>query len=115
MVPEVAARGGKIEVRWYCTDGEQNPAKVMSITDAARSHFILTTGSCKWTGRNMDGVNMESNLVLRGAQQATGSFNQLFDLFWTDPDGNEYSLPNETYRDQTYADWKWYVAEKPYY
>ncbi len=115
LLNQAAARGGKIEIRWYSTHGEQNHAKTMSITNADRNHYILTTGSCNWTGRNMDGVNMESNLVLRGAQKANGSFNQLFDLFWSNSDGNEYSLPYEAFRDQTRGDWKWRLGEKPFY
>lgn len=110
-----AERGADIEVRWYSTHGEQNHAKAMTITNPKTGKYILTTGSCNWTGRNMDGVNMEANVVVDGSSALAARFNRLFDMFWTNEDGVEYSLPYEAFRDQTASDRKWILGEKPYY
>ncbi len=111
---DLVKRCKNVDVRWYSTHGEQNHAKIMTISNPARGTYEMTTGSCNWTGRNMDGVNMESNLVLSGARDACESFNTLFDLFWTNSDGNEYSLDFDTYGGSA-SRWKWKRGEKPFY
>jgi hypothetical protein len=115
LLEEARRRGGRIEVRWYSTHGEQNHDKTLSIVNPRTGKSRLTAGSCNWTGRNMDGVNMEANIVLDGATHVTRSFNALFDLFWTNADGNEYSLPYDAFSDQTAPDRKWILGEKPFY
>lgn len=115
LLAEAAKRGGRIEIRWYLTHGEQNHAKVMSISDPERDRYLITTGSCNWTGRNMAGVNMESNINVEGSRKITETFNRLFDRFWTNADGRSYSEPYETYRDTIAPDWKWHIGEAPYF
>ena len=114
LLREARKAGGNLEVRWYSTHGEQNHAKTMSITNARTGAYFLTTGSCNWTGRNMDGVNMESNIIVDGAPRVNRAFDDLFDLFWTNRDGNEYSLDYEVYQDAA-SDVRWRRGEKPYY
>jgi len=87
----------------------------MSITHAQGNKYLLTTGSCNWTGRNMDGVNMEANIIVEGSPKVAASFNRYFDRFWSNSDGMEYSLPYEAFKDRTAADWKWKKGEKPFY
>lgn len=106
---------GQIEIRWYATRGEQNHAKTMSITCADRGRYALTTGSGNWTSRNLAGVNMEANIVVEGSSKINESFNTLFDLFWTNEDGVEYSLNYEAFADQTATDLKWRLGERPFY
>lgn len=106
---------GRIAIRWYATHGEQNHAKVMSISSDDGSRSYLTTGSCNWTGRNMAGVNMESNVEFRDAHAVTTAFEALFDRFWSNAAGAEYSLDYETFSDQIASDLKWKLGEKPYY
>jgi hypothetical protein len=103
-----------IHIRWYSTHGEQNHAKIMSITNPSGQKYELTTGSCNWTGRNMDGVNMEANVVVSGASKICGRFNKLFDLFWSNDDGNEYSVDG-TAIGTVASDRKWKRGERPYY
>ena len=114
LLREAERSGGRLEVRWYSTHGEQNHAKTMSITNSKSGKHQLTTGSCNWTGRNMDGVNMEANIIIDGSLHVAKSFNTFFDLFWTNGDGNEYSLDYETFQDAA-PDWKWKKGEKPLY
>lgn len=115
LLAEAARRGGRIEIRWYSTHGEQNHAKTLSIVNPRTGKRLLTTGSCNWTGRNMDGVNMEANIAVDGAEGVTADFNALFDRFWTNADGNEYSLPYDALSDETAPDRKWRLGEKPFY
>ena len=115
LLREAAARGATVLVRWYSTHGEQNHAKTMSIINPVRGKFVLTTGSCNWTGRNMDGINMEANVVVDGSRRVVGQFNRLFDLFWTNGDGSEYSVDYEAFERDTASDLKWRMGEKPFY
>ncbi len=103
-----------IEVRWYSTHGEQNHAKIMSIVNPAKGKYDLTTGSCNWTGRNMDGVNMEANVLISGSRKLCNQFNNFFDLFWSNDDGNEYSIDYKYYSEGA-SGWKWKRGEKPFY
>lgn len=105
---------GALTFRWYNTRGEQNHAKSMCITNPDPRRNWLTTGSCNWTGRNMNGVNMEANLVVRGSVGLNQAFNQHFDLLWTNRDGNLYSLDYEDFADHG-GYLKWTLGEKPFY
>ena len=89
LLNQARDRKARLEVRWYSTHGEQNHAKTMSISNPATRKYQITTGSCNWTGRNMAGVNMESNVLLDGAVKPVEDFNVLFDLFWSNSDGKE--------------------------
>jgi hypothetical protein len=111
---QAEATGGRIEIRWYSTHGEQNHAKTMSIRNRRTGHTRFTTGSANWTGRNLDGVNMESNLVLSDAPHVNAAFDAHFDQFWTNADGVEYSLPYEAFQDAA-PDAKWRRGEKPWH
>lgn len=104
-----------IEIRWYATHGEQNHAKIMSICNRKTGRAFLTTGSCNWTGRNLDGINMELNLFLENATECVNTFNSRFDMLWNQTDGIEYSLPYETFIDQTGSEWLWHLGENPFY
>ena len=89
---------GKILIRWYSTHGEQNHAKIMSITNEALKKYELTTGSCNWTGKNMNSINMESNLFVFNAKKLNDKFNKYFDrAFFNQQKDVEYSLDYEIY------------------
>lgn len=82
-----------IKIRWYSTHGEQNHAKVMSITNAKTGKYEILTGSCNWTRKNMANINMESNIAVFGSKKLTSQFNELFDRFWSNSEkGIEYSV-----------------------
>lgn len=88
-----------IDIRWYNTTGEQNHAKIMSITNPVTGKFVMLNGSANWTGKNLNDVNMEANLLTDGAIQATTKFNDIFDRLFSNTDGIIYSLDyyHETY------------------
>jgi len=82
-------------IRWYETHGEQNHAKIMSITNEKANKYELFTGSANWTGKNLKDINMEANLRAIGSKKLNAKFNRLFDLFWNNTDGMVYSIPYE--------------------
>jgi hypothetical protein len=82
-----------IQVRWYATHGEQNHAKVMSITNAKTGKFEIIEGSCNWTSKNMNGINMEANFVVESSSRLVGKFNNRFDILYGNKEaGQQYSL-----------------------
>jgi hypothetical protein len=101
----------KLAIRWYSTHGEQNHAKIISVTNKESGKFILMTGSANWTGKNLLDINMESNLIVLGSERINQEFNDLFDLFWTNHDGMEYSLDYQAYQEHSGMN-KWLFQEK---
>lgn len=88
-------REANLVVRWYETHGEQNHAKIMSITNERTNKYELFTGSANWTGKNLKDINMEANLRVTGSKKLNAKFNRLFDRFWHNTDGMIYSIPYE--------------------
>jgi len=86
--------GLNLEIRWYDTHGEQNHAKIMSITNTepARQKYELINGSANWTGKNLKDINLEANICLKGSKKVVNKFNTLFDLFWWNSDGMAYTI-----------------------
>ena len=104
--------GLKLEIRWYDTHGEQNHAKIMSITDAKADKYQLLTGSCNWTGKNLNNINMESNILVKGSKKLNTQFNNLFDKFWTNSDSMIYTIKYQgKYQKHTGME-KWLNGEK---
>jgi phosphatidylserine/phosphatidylglycerophosphate/cardiolipin synthase-like enzyme len=84
--------GLNLEVRWYCSSGEQNHAKAMTITAPRAGKHQLTLGSANWTRKSLAGINLEANLFVEGAEHVNREFNDLFDRMWANRDGGiEYS------------------------
>lgn len=81
-----------IRVRWYNTTGEQNHAKIMSVTNELMGKYVLFNGSANWTGKNLNDINMESNLLVEGSMGITNQFNSTFDNLMSNADGVIYSL-----------------------
>lgn len=107
----------KLALRWYSTHGEQNHAKIMSISGPAKNRWQIVTGSANWTGKNIGGANMEANLVVRGGREVNEKFDAQFDVFWANSEpGIEYTIayddPRYRYHEQTADDSKWTNGEK---
>lgn len=106
--------GLNLDIRWYDTHGEQNHAKIMSITNTnpARQKYELINGSANWTGKNLKDINLEANIRLRDAKKIVNKFNSLFDLFWQNSDGMVYTIEYEgKYQAHTGLD-KWKNGER---
>lgn len=100
-----------IEIRWYNTHGEQNHAKIISVTNTVSGKYELMTGSANWTGKNLNGANLESNVRVVGAEGMTCRFNGLFDSFWNNKGGVEYTLAYSEHKKNA-AMLKWYFGER---
>lgn len=101
-----------IQIRWYETHGEQNHAKIMSITNEKTDKYQVFTGSANWTGKNLKDINMESNVSLKGAKAICEKFNGLFDKFWTNSDGLVYTIRYEGKYQKHTGMSKWLDGEK---
>lgn len=115
MLREAALRGGKLEVRWYATHGEQNHVKSASVRNVVTGRMVLLMGSCNWTGRNMAGVNMEANLLVEGCPQVVNGFCGNFDVAWRNGGDGLQSLPYEAFAPETASNRKWHLGEKPFF
>jgi hypothetical protein len=91
----------RLQVRWYSTHGEQNHAKIMSITNPLTGKYEITTGSTNWTGKNMNDINMEANLVVEGSKKLNRDFNQIFDRLWNNDGDLHYTLDYSAYDIET--------------
>lgn len=90
--------GSNIKLRWYATHGEQNHAKILSITNEESSKYEIFTGSTNWTGKNMNNINMEANLSIKGAKKLNDKFNKIFDkLFYNQEENILYSWDYSAY------------------
>lgn len=96
------------QVRWSATHGEQNHAKIISITGKDKNQIF--TGSCNWTRKNLGDIgilgkkgpiNMESNLLVENVPELNLQFNQLFDMkFQNNEENYLLSHPFETWSPQ---------------
>ncbi len=97
----VTRSGGKINIRWYATHGEQFHSK---ITRIANPHeIVVSLGSANLTKRNLGNFNLESNIVARMHhdspldQQISG----YFDRIWLNTDGSNYTLDFAAFNDSS--------------
>ena len=82
-----------IAVRWFKTQGEQAHGKWLLIR-RADGGGCLVSGSANFTRRNLDGFNLETDLVVTGpaAHSVFQSVGTLFERQWRNEDGIEFSL-----------------------
>jgi phosphatidylserine/phosphatidylglycerophosphate/cardiolipin synthase-like enzyme len=103
----LADRG--VAVRWYRTSGEQFHSK-MALFEYGDTLSTLILGSANWTRRNLDSLNLETNVSLSGPSRAPvfAEARDYFAFVWTNgfgrgadgvPPDLVTSLPYEEYRD----------------
>ena len=94
----VQASGGRIQVRWYQTSGEQFHTKLTLISRAGR--LIASLGSANLTRRNLDDYNLEANVALELASDSAlaSEFSGYFERLWRNQ-GGRYTLPFERFDD----------------
>jgi len=87
-------RRAGIAVRWFNTNGEQAHGKFVLIQRADGS-ACLVGGSANFTRRNLDGFNLETDVVVSGPADHA-AFRQVqayFDRQWENEGGTAFSLP----------------------
>ncbi|MFP4358010.1 MAG: phospholipase D-like domain-containing protein [Puniceicoccaceae bacterium] len=105
----LAARS--VEVRWYRTQGEQFHTK-MALFRFAGSRATLALGSANWTRRNLNNLNLETNVSVSGPADdpVFAEASEYFSLVWSNayrrglgdiPSGLRTSLPFEAFRDDS--------------
>jgi len=89
-----------IPVRWCMTNGEQCHSKMMMVNDADGTGMLLA-GSANFTRRNLDNLNLETNVQVRGpvAAPVLADANALFGARWNNEPGRIHSLDYETFAD----------------
>ncbi len=90
-----------IPVRWCETRGEQCHSKFM-LARHANGEATLIVGSANFTRRNLNNLNLETNLVLTGeitGLTALADAADWFELRWNNTDDKRFSVDYETYAD----------------
>lgn len=97
----VTVSGGKIDVRWYRTHGEQFHTKLALIRRGER--FIASLGSANLTRRNLGNYNLEANVVIESSATSPLAIQMLgyFDRLWTNNGTEviEFTAPFGAYQD----------------
>ncbi|WP_232781833.1 phospholipase D family protein [Marinicella sediminis] len=102
-----------IPVRWCDTHGEQCHSKMMLFhrTHAA-SQLLL--GSANFTRRNLDDLNLETNVLLTGDGQLPAIVNAMgyFERYWNNGPDQNFSQPYEYYMDEGWLRyWRYRLME----
>lgn len=87
-----------IPVRWFNTHGEQAHGKWLLIR-RRDGRGCLLSGSANFTRRNLDGFNLETDLIVVGAgdHPVFRAIADLFERYWSNQDGIAFSLPYATF------------------
>jgi HKD family nuclease len=102
----VNSTGGNIQVKWYDTQGEQFHTKMLMVLREEES--IVIGGSANFTRRNVDDINLETNLRIDAPHDSAviQDVNQYFNRIWENEDG-QYTLPYEAYAED--SQWKYWL------
>jgi len=84
-----------LSIRWADTHGEQFHPKVLALYGEGREEGVLLLGSANWTRRNLDDLNLEAGVCLKGADEALARYREFFELAWQEG-SLEYSAWEET-------------------
>lgn len=90
-----------IPVRWCETRGEQCHSKFM-LARRADGEARLIVGSANFTRRNLNNLNLETNVVVTGRTAeltALADAADWFELRWSNTDDKRFSVDYETYAD----------------
>lgn len=98
-----------IPIRWCNTQGEQCHSKMLLKTSTnGQSELIL--GSANYTRRNLNDLNLETNVRLLAAsnQPVIQNAQHYFNQAWTNPDQQNYSVNYSHYQDDSRLKYWWY-------
>ena len=90
-----------IPVRWCHTTGEQCHSKLIRLQHSA-SDQVMIAGSANFTRRNLDNLNPETNVLIRGRadDQALAEAADWFEQRWSNANGRSFSLAYPDYADE---------------
>jgi phosphatidylserine/phosphatidylglycerophosphate/cardiolipin synthase-like enzyme len=106
--------GGRIEIRWYRTHGEQFHTKLAYVQHGDSLWVLL--GSANFTRRNLDNYNLEADVALETALDtplAQQVINYFETLWQNDPvTVREFTTDFQTYEDESFARyWRYRLME----
>lgn len=83
------------DVRWYATGGEQFHTKMALFHRINEREIQLLIGSANWTRRNLNDLNLETNVLLRGQPEfpALQRASDYFNMIWSGRPGPLEGLP----------------------
>ena len=92
---------GKIEVRWYDTNGEQFHSKLAIIKHGKEMSLLL--GSANFTRRNLNNYNLEANVLVAAKEDALfmKAAAGYFDEIWHNRNGKYYTVAYKAYKDES--------------
>jgi phosphatidylserine/phosphatidylglycerophosphate/cardiolipin synthase-like enzyme len=94
-----------VDIRWCATHGEQCHTKMLLRygDGGAERPAVLIAGSANFTRRNLDNLNLETNVQLTAAADhpAMTTARDAFQRRWSNPDGKLFSEPYEAYSDDS--------------
>ena len=98
----VRKSNGKIQIRWYKTQGEQFHSKMIIIKKDGK--LIVLIGSANLTKRNIGLYNLEANLkiTLPSNTETSLKIQDWYDMIWNNRNGI-YSIDFEEYREKSYS------------
>jgi len=96
LMEHAASEGGRLQIRWADTHGEQFHPKTLCVMNAD-SKADLLCGSANWTRRNLRDLNLEASVHLKNAPEVSREFGEWFDLCWDNADGRSRTLPYEAF------------------
>ncbi|WP_419874022.1 phospholipase D family protein [Candidatus Pristimantibacillus sp. PTI5] len=90
----------RIQIRWYNTEKEQFHTKLMLIRH--KGDVVIHNGSGNYTTRNLDDLNLETNLKVEASENSRVSkqVQQYFEKLWEN-EGAEYTLDYSAYQEET--------------
>lgn len=98
VAAELVKKGA--DIRWYDTHGEQFHSKFLYVKSGDQAKLL--GGSSNFTRRNLDDLNLESNLYMEmpATDALSIQFESYFDRMWTNKDG-QFTVEFEVYEDQS--------------
>lgn len=91
-----------IPVRWCDTHGEQCHSKLLAVSQADGAATVIL-GSANLTRRNLDDLNLETNVAVYGDGSAPffADVRGYFGLLWRNEPGRTFSVGYDRYRDDS--------------
>jgi hypothetical protein len=111
VAQELVSYAGKhnrdFAIRWADTHGEQFHTKALSVTNPQDKRYAFICGSANLTRRNLQDLNLEADVYLKGDEKITTEFNRWFDDTWQNKDGLEHTADYNKYAESGWAlQWK---------
>lgn len=98
---------GNTEIRWCHTHGEQCHSKLLIFSQG--DSYTILQGSANLTRRNLDNLNLETNVLVSGIR--TGAIldaADFFDMMWSNTQNEIYSVEYDAYADNSFSKTMWY-------